>query len=653
MSAYSFGRAIRVRTLVFVYDLLAAGMAFMTAVFVRLGPESLDYYIWSTVVFVAIASVIGAAIGLNRGVWRYASLADLVAVFKTATATVLVFALASFLINRLNTVPRSSLLLSWLLLILFLSAGRVAYRILRNFRVRRHSEGRANDRNVIVVGASENAESFIKAVFERSDLPYHVVGMIDPRGRRTGLSIRGVRVLGGLEVLDDALDRFRNSDTPIDTIILTRDGMSGADAGFDSISRVAKANGVQLLRLPEISNMETDSTAAQLQPRPIILEDLLPRRPFKISNEPLRGLVQGTTVLVTGAGGSIGSELCRQLTKIEPQRLILVDSSEFLLYSIDTELRGLARDTVVASRLGNVRDRRQMFSLFHEYKPDYVFHAAALKHVPLVEGQPLEGLATNALGTRNVADAAMAVNATAMVMVSTDKAVNPTNVMGASKRMAEMYCQTLDLLGGTRFLTVRFGNVLGSAGSVVPLFEKQIQAGGPVTVTHPSIERYFMTIPEAVQLVVHAMRHGVSASAGERGRIFVLDMGRPVKIVDVARKMIRLAGYEPDQDIRIEFVGLRPGEKLFEELFDKQESLLATDVEGLLSACPRTQFKRSTMSAMLDDLAECIAREETNAALSLLKRMVPEYQAAIVPSCAQDELPLESPKPLLQIVSRK
>lgn len=266
-----------------------------------------------------------------------------------------------------------------------------------------------------------------------------------------------------------------------------------------------------------------------------------------------------------------------------------------------------------------------MFALFEEGRPEIVFHAAALKHVPIVESQPLEGLATNVIGTRNIADAAAHVGARAMVMVSTDKAINPTNVMGASKRMAEAYCQALDLSLSTHFVAVRFGNVLGSTGSVVPLFEKQIREGGPLTVTHPEIERYFMTIPEAVQLILHATSHGVSARSTQRGRIFVLDMGKPVKVVEIARKMIRLAGFEPDIDIKIEFIGLRPGEKLYEELFNERETLVATGIPGVLMVSPRQILDRQSIVHSIDELDSYIQGGDLANGLRIVDRVVPEY----------------------------
>lgn len=342
---------------------------------------------------------------------------------------------------------------------------------------------------------------------------------------------------------------------------------------------------LKLLRLPNISALSLVDGKELITPRPVKLEDLLSRPQKELNATSLIELARNATVLVTGAGGSIGSELCRQVLALGPRRLILVDNSEFLLFTIEQELRSKANSTILSGRLCDVRDRNRITRLIDETRPDLVLHAAALKHVPMVEEQPLEGLLTNVIGTRNVADACMKNAVRSMIMVSTDKAVNPTNVMGASKRLAEMYCQSLDLERATRFVTVRFGNVLGSAGSVVPIFERQIAEGGPVTVTHPDIERFFMTIPEAVSLILHATGHAMHDQT-ERGGIFVLDMGKPVKIADMAHKLIQLSGLRPNVDIKIVYTGLRSGEKLYEELFTDSEVLLETSLPSVKQARP-------------------------------------------------------------------
>jgi O-antigen biosynthesis protein WbqV len=618
-------KASAVRALVFVHDLVAAALAYQIAIVFRLGFEPVDAHLIGSLCFMAVAAACGLAFGINRGLWRYASVADLEAIIKTATVAVLLFALLHFLVNRLDSVPRSVILMAWPLLIGLLSGSRIAYRLHRARRARK-SDARERMKHVILVGLSEDAEAFIKAASERSDMPYGIVGIIDERGRRMGLSLRGVEVLGDLRGLEDVIERQHMGDEPIDGIIISKQSIMEDTATLDRLHEVASRAKIELLRLPAADVLRTDHVnTRELKPLRIELRDLLPRVTVALDAEPIRRLVEGARVLVTGSGGSIGSELCRQLVAMRPASIVLVDASEYLLYLVTNELERLGGSVKIVSRIGNVRDRRQMFSLFEECRPQLVFHAAALKHVPIVEHQPLEGLATNVIGTRNIADASVRVAASAMIVVSTDKAVNPTNLMGASKRMAEVYCQSLDLTSKTKFVTVRFGNVLGSAGSVVPLFEDQIRSGGPLTVTHPEIERFFMTIPEAVQLILHAMNEAVSSDEVSRGRIFVLDMGKPVKIVDIARKMIQLAGLRPDVDVQIKFVGLRPGEKLYEELFDPRETLVATRVPSLLAASPLVRLDQKAIDDSLNELVTAIGDDDLGRALSIVARMVPEY----------------------------
>jgi FlaA1/EpsC-like NDP-sugar epimerase len=371
--------------------------------------------------------------------------------------------------------------------------------------------------------------------------------------------------------------------------------------------------------------------------RPIAIEDLLGRPQMPLDRDAMRAMVAGRRVAVTGAGGSIGSELVRQVAGFAPAELVLIEQSEFNLYTIEAEVRAAHAGLPCPAVLADVRDRRRIARLFETCRPEVVFHAAALKHVPLVELNPFEGVATNVGGTVNVADAAVAAGAGAVVVISTDKAINPTSVMGASKRIAERYCQALDLrgaaAGGTRFVTVRFGNVLGSTGSVVPLFQRQIAAGGPVTVTHPEMRRYFMTTREAVELVLQAAALGLGDGAFG-GKVFVLDMGEPVRILDLARQMIRLSGLRPDADIEIAFIGLRPGEKLFEELFHAGEDTVPTDVDGILLAAPMA----GDVDALAPDLAALAAACAAADAAALfggIRHLVPEFRSdATLPAAA-------------------
>lgn len=387
-------------------------------------------------------------------------------------------------------------------------------------------------------------------------------------------------------------------------------------------------------RLPELSELKGLVDDGKLQLRPIAIEDLL-GRPQNIANiAEIAAFIKGKRVIVTGAGGSIGSEIVKQVAELSPESLLLVDNGEHNLYQID---RAISESTPALNKsaiLADVRDRERIFTLFENFKPHVVFHAAAYKHVPMVEHNPGEGIMTNVIGSCNVADASLAVKVEAMVQISTDKAVNPTNIMGATKRIAESYIQALDLSQkgtgkdkkrGTRFMTVRFGNVLGSSGSVVPLFRSQLEQGGPLTVTDPNIERYFMTIPEAVGLVLSASAHGMTKEA-PRGQIFVLDMGEPVKIADIARQMIRLAGLVPDKDIEITYTGLRPGEKMYEELFDGEEKPQDIGLPSVQAAFPQA-LDLDELNHRISRLLQCAKDDDPKTLLNLLPEIVPGFQS--------------------------
>jgi len=564
--------------------------------------------------------------GVTRGSWRFVSIPDLVALIKASVFAVVFYTVAAFLVSRGENVPRSVPVLTVIFLIGGLAAIRVAFRYVAegswslDVFASRHN---TDLRRVLVLGLTAEAESFIRMARRASSKSYIISGILDDIGETGARSLQGVKVYGRLKHVEQVAARFRDRGLPISELVVAESNVDRKR--LSEIVEAATAAGLKVTRLPHLTATASVTSSTFIEPKPIELGDLLGRPEIKADLSQVANLIEGRTVLATGAGGSIGSELCRQIAAFRPRRLILTDASEFLAFLLDNELRDAHPDLDIATLLLNVRDRKRVDAVFDEYRPDAVFHAAALKHVPLVEANPLEAIKTNVLGTANVADAAIASQARAFVMVSTDKAVNPTNIMGATKRAAEAYCQALDIVSETtRFKTVRFGNVLGSNGSVVPLFQEQIAAGGPVTVTHPDIVRYFMTIPEAVRLVLTASAHAL-AREEERGTIMVLDMGKPIRIADLAERMIQLAGYKPRVDIDIVFTGLRPGEKLYEELFDPSEVQHDQTEDGYFIAAPRVVDK-AFLHRTLSGIKTAADREDTTRAVELLSHLVPEYQ---------------------------
>jgi O-antigen biosynthesis protein WbqV len=564
--------------------------------------------------------LIGVPFGLSRLHWRFTAMRDLALVGGAGVVAGILLVLLLVGAGVALPSPGFPVVLA-LCMLVALTAPRVVYRLARTPAQRGEAAGVTS---AILVGTGESAELFLAALARFAAAPYRVVGLMALSARHTGRRIHGFDILGAAEQAAAVLARLAASGSLPDLLIITAPEFAGD--GLAGLLAAAEAHGVRVLRAPSLTAL-APAESGQLQLQPIAIEDLLNRRQVALDRDGMARLIQRRRVLVTGAGGSIGSELARQVAGFAPAELMLVDNGEFALWQIDLELAesqpGCKRRAVIA----DVRDAARMRDLCAAFRPELVFHAAALKHVPIVEDNPLEGLRTNVLGTVAVADAAAAAGAQAMVLISTDKAVNPSSVMGASKRFAEMYCQGLDVAarrgGGMRCVTVRFGNVLGSTGSVVPLFRRQLAAGGPLTVTHPDMQRYFMTVREAVGLVLQASVVGSTGGVADGG-IFVLDMGEPVKIVDLARQMIRLAGLRPDKEVAIRFTGLRPGEKLFEELFHGSETPAPTGHAGLLMASPRTADLASVRAA-LTELSAAAAAGDAASGLKLLARMVPEF----------------------------
>lgn len=612
----------------FSHDIIMSAAAILIALYLRLGNPMfnlpLSFILLSVAVFVGLAALTFWPMGLYRGIWRYASMNDLIQIAKAVTVLCVVYVPAMFLISRAEFLPRSLPLIAWFVLLIMLGAPRFLY---RRFRDRRVTLARAGRKTaavpVLLIGAGDEAETFIRAMQRSARAEYQAIGILDEKGHRVGRSIHDVPVLGDLEGLEGIVADLEAEGVAVQRLIVTKPHLGG-ELIRDLLDR-ADLLGLTLARLPELTDFKTGEVD-RLSIRPIDVADLLGRAQTVLDRDAMGRLIADRAVLVTGAGGSIGAELARQIAALAPSRIVLVDHSEYNLYTIDLELSREFPELERVALLTDVRDRNRTFRTIGEARPDLVFHAAALKHVPIVENNPCEGALTNVVGTANVADACRDAGVAAMVLISTDKAVNPSNVMGATKRAAESYCQALDIEGlaggggATRFVVVRFGNVLGSTGSVVPLFQKQLAAGGPLTVTHPDVTRYFMTVREAVELVLQASSlHQVSP-----GHVFVLEMGEPVRIIDLARQMIRLAGRRPDKDVEIKLIGLRKGEKLHERLFYEEEELQPTEAPGILVAAPRAA-EGVFLKRLVVDLAAAGGRDDVANTIAILRQIVPEY----------------------------
>jgi O-antigen biosynthesis protein WbqV len=564
--------------------------------------------------------------------WRFSGIEDLLAVVGGSVASAILFAL--LLTGAGFPLPTPTFpVVHALVLIVALGAPRVLYRLRPGFA--RHA---ADAQLVLLAGAGEGADLFLRALDYRDGRKrFRVVGLLSRNAGQTGRRIHGQPILGSVDQTGAVLARLRSEGRLPNTVVVTDSDIAGSRLA--TLLAQADAEGVPVRRAPRPTALQS-APGTTMELAPVAIEDLLNRPQVPLDRDGMARLVRGRRVLVTGAGGTIGAELARQVAALGPSLLVLLDNGEYALWQIDLELAESQPALPRQARIADIRDEARIRAIFDEVRPELVFHAAALKHVPMVEANAVEGLLTNASGTRNVADAARSAGAQAMVFISTDKAVNPSSVMGASKRLAEMYVQALDVAalhgGGMRCVTVRFGNVLGSTGSVVPLFRRQLEHGGPLTVTHPDMQRYFMTVREAVGLVLQATvvgLAGLSLPEAEQGGIFVLDMGEPVKIVDLARQMIRLAGLKvlendaPDVQggIRIAYSGLRPGEKLFEELFHGEEAPVPTGHAGLLMAAPRTA-DAAIVARAIDEVAALCRAGQVAAALGQLGRMVPEFE---------------------------
>ncbi|HQU17254.1 MAG TPA: nucleoside-diphosphate sugar epimerase/dehydratase [Gammaproteobacteria bacterium] len=594
------------------HDLAMIPVAWLGAYWLRFNLESIpDPYLWDALYMLPVVIVVQGAFywyfGLYRGVWRFASLPDLMRISRAVVMGMAVSAGLIFLLTRLQGMPRSVFPLYGLLLTAFLGGPRLLYRWFKD-----HKLYTRTGKPVLIVGAGRAGEMLVREMLRAPAHPYEPVGFVDDDLSRHGREIHGVRVLGGCDAIPGLVVQHG-----VEVILVAMPSATARQ--MRRVVDLCAGTGVPVRTLPPMDAVVSGRAALQ-ELRAVSIEDLLGRDPVSLDRLALREGIAGKVVLVSGGGGSIGSELCHQIARLGPATLVILDQSEFNLYSVDLKLREQHPELVLRLCLGDVTDKVAVEHAMQMHRPDVVFHAAAYKHVPMLEGQAREAVRNNVLGTRLMALAAHKYGCAGFVLISTDKAVNPANVMGATKRASEMICQGLAQQSSTRFITVRFGNVLGSAGSVVPLFRRQIEAGGPVTVTHPEVTRYFMTIPEACQLILQA------AVMGKGGEIFVLNMGEPIMIRYLAEQMIRLSGRVPGEEIQITYTGLRPGEKLYEELFHDQENLMPTAHKQILLARSR-RADWPAVAAVLDEFdAACVGYDETRL-MALLEGLVPEFKS--------------------------
>lgn len=552
---------------------------------------------------------------LYRRVWQYASIGELISILRAVTISEVIYFVFHMIIQYVNpqfVVPRSIYLLSGMLIIFGIGGSRFIWRIFRDsyFKIQPHHK------RVLIVGAGD-AGALIAKELKHSSTDYYPVAFIDDDDSKQALEVHGLPVIGKREDIPNVVKNY-----DIEQIIIAMP--SGQNSEVAKIIDICKKTKTNIKILPRVSDIVTDKIDLN-KIRDVNVEDLLGRDPVKVDLNGIADYVNKRVVLVTGAGGSIGSELSRQIAPFNPEKILLLGHGENSIYDIELELRRKFPNLAIETIIANLQDRSRVKEIFNEYKPNVVFHAAAHKHVPLMERNPGEAVKNNVFGTKNVAEMAHEYNASHFVMISTDKAVNPTSVMGATKRIAEMIVQDLNRVSKTKFVAVRFGNVLGSRGSVIPVFKQQIKLGGPVTVTHPEMVRYFMTIPEAVQLVIQA---GALANGGE---IFILDMGEPVKIDNLARDLIRLSGLEPDKDIKIIYTGIRPGEKLYEEILTDEEGTKATKHNRIFIGKPVT-LPRENLHFLIKKLEKAASNSET----SISKAEIRETIKQIVPTCLFD-----------------
>jgi FlaA1/EpsC-like NDP-sugar epimerase len=618
------------------HDVIATACAVIAAFYLRFeGSEAffarLPLLLQILPYFLVFSVAVSYLFNLTTTKWRFISLPDALNILRVATVLatallVLDYVLVSPNFHGAFFLGKVTIVLYWFLEVSLLSALRFAYRYFRYTRVRHHA--RVEDAApALLIGRAADAEILLRGIESGAVKRIWPVGVLSPSNADRGQFIRNVPVLGGIDDIDDVIGDFSRRGKPIARVVMTPSAFE-PEARPESVLMRVKRQGLIVSRLPSLESGDAPRLTA------VAVEDLLLRPSEKIDHARLEALVKGKAVIVTGGGGSIGSEICHRVVTFGAARLLIVENSEPSLYAITEALGAQQGRAAVEGRIADIRDRERIHRLMEEFEPDLVFHAAALKHVPILERDWSEGVKTNIFGSINVADAALAAGAEAMVMISTDKAIEPVSMLGLTKRFAEMYCQALDhdLAARSpherrmRLISVRFGNVLASNGSVVPKFKKQIEAGGPVTVTHPEMVRYFMTIREACDLVITAASHAL-APTNSAVSVYVLNMGQPVKIVELAERMIRLSGLQPGYDIDIVFTGMRPGERLNEILFASKEPTVEIGVAGIMAAKP-SELVMAALRNWIGALEAAIDKDDPAAIKAVLKDAVPEFAAA-------------------------
>ncbi|MDW9531733.1 NAD-dependent epimerase/dehydratase family protein [Sinorhizobium meliloti] len=636
-------RSVQKYPALYLTDLASVGVALAMALLLRYGveelsarPETASVLLWSGAQYLTICALVFPLSGLYSRNWKYGSVSDLFIILRAVLLTSLLLVSLLFFSTRLTDIPRTVVPMQSLLLIAFLAAARLSFRA-EELALRRpvFKSGRSRDAQddnripLLLIGASDAADLYLRALARDPNATYTPVACLDRSEDQTGMSLRGVPIAGRIQDFERVVAELQQQGKQPRHIVFTEAPAAFGEEASDGLLRSAERLGIAVSRLSQMTELKRAKGDNPYELRSIELTDLLERPQAALDREAIGRLVRGRRVLITGAGGSIGSELTAQVAACEPAEIVLIDNTEYNLYAIDMTLTESFPELPRWSYLCSVRRSQRVEEIFERHRPELVFHAAALKHVPMVQMNPCEGVLTNVVGTMNVANAAKKYGTLAMVQVSTDKVVNSTSVMGATKRLAELYCQALDLNGletglGPRFMTVRFGNVLGSSGSLIPLFKRQLARGGPLTVTDANMTRFFMTIREAVELTLQASAYGFEKQLGQ-GEIFVLDMGEPIKIIDIARRMIRLAGFTPDQEIEIKIIGCRPGEKLFEELFDETDKRTSSPVPGVLGAVPEP-IPLPTLRDAFARLQRHSERGNEAGVVAVMRELLPRYE---------------------------